>query len=58
MRISGSTIVVTGASSGIGRDAALRLARKGARVWAVARNGDRLAALAAECEGITPFVAD
>ncbi len=50
--------MVTGASSGIGRDAALRLARKGARVWAVARNGDRLAALAAECEGITPFVAD
>ncbi len=58
MRISGSTIVVTGASSGIGRDAALRLAKRGARVWAVARNGDRLAALAEECAGITPFVAD
>lgn len=50
--------MVTGASSGIGRDAAVRLARRGAHVWAVARNGDRLAALAEECDGITPFVAD
>lgn len=58
MRIAGSTIVVTGASSGIGRDAALRLAARGAQVWAVARNGDRLAALAEARSGITPFVAD
>lgn len=58
MRIEGSTIVVTGASSGIGRDAAIRLCARGARVWAVARNADRLAALAAECPGITPYVAD
>lgn len=58
MRIAGSTIIVTGASSGIGRDAAVRLARRGARVWAVARNVDRLGALASECQGITPFAAD
>lgn len=58
MRIAGSTIVVTGASSGIGRDAAVRLAARGARVWAVARNGERLASLAQECPGVSPFVAD
>ncbi|MGH9127550.1 MAG: SDR family NAD(P)-dependent oxidoreductase [Acidimicrobiales bacterium] len=58
MRLAGARIVVTGASSGIGRDTTLRLARRGAHVWAVARNGARLATLADACVGITPFVAD
>lgn len=36
--INQQTVVITGASSGIGREAALRFARKGARVVAAARN--------------------
>ena len=39
-------VVVTGASSGIGREAALLLARRGARVVISARDGDALAELA------------
>jgi hypothetical protein len=41
-------VVITGASSGIGRLLALRLAREGARVALVARRADLLASLAAE----------
>jgi short-subunit dehydrogenase len=40
--------VVTGASSGIGREFALALAERGKPVLAVARNGERLGALADE----------
>lgn len=58
MRIRGSTVVVTGASSGIGREAAARLAARGAKVWAVARNRARLEELAAGQPGITPWAAD
>lgn len=48
MSFTGTTAVVTGASSGIGRALAVELARQGARVGAVARRGDKLAELAAE----------
>ena len=44
----GVSAVVTGASSGIGRALALRLARDGARVAVVARRADRLEQLAGE----------
>lgn len=43
---SGASVIVTGASSGIGRELALRLLRRGARVTAVARREVRLRELA------------
>lgn len=58
MRVRGASVVVTGASSGIGRATAALLAAKGARVWAVARSAAPLEELAAEQPGITPLVAD
>jgi short-subunit dehydrogenase len=45
--VRGRRILVTGASSGIGREAALRLAAAGARLAVVGRRGDRLRELAA-----------
>lgn len=44
----GKSAIVTGASSGIGRATALRLAAAGARVVGVARGAERLAALRTE----------
>jgi NAD(P)-dependent dehydrogenase (short-subunit alcohol dehydrogenase family) len=49
--LSGKTALVTGASSGLGRNFALVLAKAGARVALAARRGDRLAALAGEIAG-------
>lgn len=49
---AGRRAVVTGASSGIGRAAALRLARTGWTVLAVARRAERLDALVAEAAGL------
>jgi short-subunit dehydrogenase len=48
MELDGTRVIVTGASTGIGRVTALRLARRGARVFAAARDERRLDALAAE----------
>jgi NADP-dependent 3-hydroxy acid dehydrogenase YdfG len=58
MELDGRTILVTGASSGIGRAIALDLAEAGARVVAVARNEDALAALAAEAPNVTASPCD
>lgn len=49
--IAGQVVVITGASSGIGREAALRFARKGARVVLVARNGEALERVRAQIVG-------
>lgn len=46
--LSGRTIVMTGASSGFGRGAAVELGRRGARVVVAARRGDALDDVVAE----------
>ena len=49
--MSGRTVVVTGASAGIGRDTAILLSQLGARVVLVGRNVERLNATAAQLAG-------
>jgi NAD(P)-dependent dehydrogenase (short-subunit alcohol dehydrogenase family) len=45
-----AVVVITGASSGIGRAAALRIARRGASLALCGRSSDPLAGVARECE--------
>lgn len=49
MNLTGATIVVTGASSGIGRETALRLASHGANVVVAARREEPLGSVVADC---------
>lgn len=62
MAANGRVVAITGASAGIGRATALRLARDGHAIVASARRGDRLASLAAEINAAggraLPVVAD
>jgi NAD(P)-dependent dehydrogenase (short-subunit alcohol dehydrogenase family) len=55
--LAGTTIIITGASSGIGRAAAKELAGRGASIGVVGRNAERTRAVAAEVDG-QPFIAD
>lgn len=52
MRFEGKSVVVTGASSGMGWTIALQFAAEGATVVAVARRKERLEELAKEAEGL------
>jgi short-subunit dehydrogenase len=54
MKIAGSRILVTGASSGIGAALAPQLASAGATVGIVARREDRLEAVLADCRSHAP----
>ena len=47
---SGKTVLITGASSGIGRGVAMELARRGARLGLVARSADTLGEIVREIE--------
>lgn len=62
MRFEGKSVVVTGASSGMGRRIALDFAKEGATVIAVARRKERLEELQKEAEGlagkILPYAGD
>jgi short-subunit dehydrogenase len=51
-QLAGKRALVTGASSGVGRAVALELTRRGVRVLATGRRGERLAALAEEAFGM------
>ena len=56
--ISGMTVLITGASSGIGEALAGELHRRGARLALAARRADRLATVAARCGGAAQLVCD
>jgi hypothetical protein len=53
-----ATVIVTGASSGLGRELALLFAARGDTVHAVARSADALSELASSSDRILPMVAD
>ena len=52
--MAGKTVLITGASAGIGAAAAAAFVAAGARVMLAARRADRLAALEAASPGLAP----
>lgn len=58
MEANTKTALVTGASSGIGRETAIKLAEQGFNVIAAARRESRLQELSQQFKGITPQVVD
>ncbi len=57
MTLDGKTIVVTGASDGIGRELTMQLAKRGANIVAAARSADKLNDLAGQCRDFSGEVA-
>lgn len=55
-RIEGKVAIVTGASSGIGRETAVLFAEEGAKIVAVGRNAERLAELKAQISPLTEVI--
>ena len=58
MKLTGNTVLVTGAGTGIGLELAKRLSQQGNTVIMVARNEERLKAEAAKLENAVPIAAD
>lgn len=58
MTLTDKTIIISGASRGIGRATALLLAQNGANIIATARSADDLNALAAEHPGVVAVPGD
>ncbi len=58
LRLDGKTAIVTGATSGLGREAAGLLARAGARVCIVGRDAQRTDRAAAQLSAAESYVAD
>ena len=62
MKLNGMSVVVTGASSGMGKAIVERFAKEGANIIAVARRKERLDELAASLKDapgkVLPFVGD
>src|SRR5213075_825618 len=62
MKLNGKTVVVTGASSGIGRAVSIELARRGGTLFVAARRAEELESVAAPCRtyggSATPVVTD
>jgi short-subunit dehydrogenase len=57
-RVSDKVVVITGASAGIGKEAAIRLGRKGATVIGAARDLERLEQVAEQVPGFEPVQCD
>src|SRR4051794_2707669 len=51
-RLTGKVVVITGASSGLGREASLQLARRGCRLVVAARGQEGLDVTAAACHEV------